>query len=80
MSRLDTHVGYEALTRFSNGTAPDLVFAEARAAGLEADLEVATLTAAIAAATALPAGAWLSLNVSPSLVTSRRLAGAAAPS
>ena len=68
-------VGFEALTRFSNGTAPDLVFADSRAAGIEADLEAATLTAAIAAATALPAAAWLSLNVSPSLVTSRRLAG-----
>ena len=45
------HVGYEALTRFVDGTAPDLVFADARAAGLEADLELATLGAAIAAAT-----------------------------
>lgn len=70
------HVGYEALTRFADGSAPDLVFADARSAGLEAELEVATLAAAIAAARELPAGAWLSLNVSPSLVTtSRRLAG-----
>ena len=70
------HVGYEALTRFTGGVAPDVVFADARAAGLEAELELATLDAAIAAATGLPAGAWLSLNVSPSLLTgSRRLAG-----
>ena len=69
-------VGFEALTRFSSGTAPDLVFAESRAAGVEADLEVATLAAAISAAAALPVGAWLSLNVSPSLVTmNRALAG-----
>ncbi len=71
-----THVGYEALTRFTDGAAPDLVFADARAAGLEAELELATLGAAIAASTGLPAGAWLSLNVSPSLLTgSRRLVG-----
>jgi PAS domain S-box-containing protein len=68
--------GYEALTRFSDGTAPDRVFAEARASGLEVELELATLAAAIAAATALPAGAWLSLNVSPGLLTvNGRLAG-----
>ena len=63
------HAGYEALTRFASGTAPDLVFADARTAGLEADLELATLAAAISAARALPEGAWLSLNVSPNLVT-----------
>ena len=71
-----THVGYEALTRFADGAAPDMVFADARAAGLEAELELATLGAAIAAATGLPAGAWLSLNASPGLLTgSRRLGG-----
>jgi PAS domain S-box-containing protein len=63
-------VGFEALTRFSSGTAPDLVFAASRAASVEADLEVATLAASIAAADLLPAAAWLSLNVSPNLVTS----------
>jgi PAS domain S-box-containing protein len=68
-------VGFEALTRFSSGTAPNLVFADSRAAGVEADLEVATLAASIAAADLLPAVAWLGLNVSPNLVTSdRRLA------
>ena len=64
-----THLGYEALTRFSSGTAPDLMFADARAAGLEAELELATLTASITAAAALPPGTWLSVNVSPNLVT-----------
>ena len=68
-------VGYEALTRFADGSAPDVVFAEGRAAGLEAELELATLGEAVAAATDLPAGAWLSLNVSPALVTAgKRLA------
>ncbi len=68
-------VGYEALSRFSDGTAPDLVFADARTAGLEAELELATMSAAIEAARLLPRDAWLSLNVSPALlVGSRRLA------
>ena len=62
------HIGYEALTRFSSGVRPDLMFAEARVAGLEAELELATLAASISAAAALPSGAWLSLNVSPALV------------
>ncbi len=63
------HTGYEALTRFSSRTAPDLVFADARAAGLEVELEFATLAAAISEVAALPQGSWLSLNVSPNLVT-----------
>ena len=61
-------VGFEALTRFTTGTAPDVVFAEARRAGMEHDLEIATLTAAIEAASALPKDSWLSLNVSPGLI------------
>jgi PAS domain S-box-containing protein len=62
-------LGYEALTRFTSATAPDIVFADARAAGLESELELATLAAAISSAAGLPHGAWLSLNVSPTLVT-----------
>ncbi len=70
-------VGYEALTRFADGPTPDVVFADARHAGLEAELELATLSAAIVDATQLPGEAWLSLNVSPALVTgaNARLAG-----
>ena len=64
------HVGYEALTRFLDGTPPDQVFADARISGLEVDLELATLAAAIAAASGLRADAWLSLNVSPDLLMS----------
>ena len=67
------HAGYEALTRFASGTAPDVVFAAARAAGLEAELELATVAAALSASTALPARAWLSLNVSPALLADARL-------
>ena len=62
------HVGYEALTRFTSGTAPDLVFASARRVELANQLELATLANAIEAAAVLPKDAWLSLNVSPDLV------------
>jgi EAL domain-containing protein (putative c-di-GMP-specific phosphodiesterase class I) len=61
-------VGYEALTRFDNGQAPDLVFAEARAAGLGAELELATLDAAVSGSRRMPTGPWLALNVSPALL------------
>lgn len=61
-------VGFEALTRFADGIRPDLVFSEARHAGFETELEVVTLEAALTAADGLPAGPWLSLNVSPGLV------------
>ena len=63
------HVGYEALTRFTTGTPPDVAFADARAAGLEGDLELATLAASISTAAVLPKDIWISLNVSPALVT-----------
>jgi EAL domain-containing protein (putative c-di-GMP-specific phosphodiesterase class I) len=63
-----TAVGYEALTRFDSGQRPDLCFADARAVEMGPDLELATLKAAIAAARELPAGRWLSLNVSPRLL------------
>lgn len=59
------HVGYEALTRFTYGPPPDLFFADARAVGLEGELELATLARAIESAVDLPRDAWLSLNVSP---------------
>ena len=43
-------IGFEALTRFHDGTRPDLVFAEAAAAEVGLDLEAATLAKAMAAA------------------------------
>jgi PAS domain S-box-containing protein len=61
-------VGYEALTRFADGANPELMFAQAAALGLGADLETVTLQAAVAAAQALPREAWLNLNASPELV------------
>jgi EAL domain-containing protein (putative c-di-GMP-specific phosphodiesterase class I) len=61
-------VGFEALTRFDSGRRPDLVFDDAARAGLGLELELATLKAAVEAARALPRGASLSLNTSPTLV------------
>jgi PAS domain S-box-containing protein len=61
-------VGYEALTRFDSGQRPDLCFADAWSVDTGPALELATLGAAVAAARRLPAGLWLSLNVSPRLL------------
>ena len=61
-------VGYEALARFADGVRPDIRFAAAERHGLGHQLELATLRAAVQGATALPDGAFLALNVSPSLV------------
>jgi len=68
---LDTRepVGYEALTRFDSGEAPDACFADAWSLGLGPEFELATLESAAAAArTDLPPGVWLTVNVSPRLL------------
>jgi len=61
-------VGYEALTRFTDGSNPETAFAEAASVGLGLDLERVTLHAAMAASEALPSSAWLNLNASPELI------------
>jgi PAS domain S-box-containing protein len=66
-------VGYEALTRFADGTSPDHLFAQAEEAGLGTELELATLALALRASEALPPGPWLALNISPSLAVSPEL-------
>jgi EAL domain-containing protein (putative c-di-GMP-specific phosphodiesterase class I) len=63
-------VGWEAFTRFADGTAPLQRFADAKAMGLGDALEVATAQRAVAAFADLHRTGWLSLNVSPSLVMS----------
>jgi PAS domain S-box-containing protein len=60
--------GFEALTRFSDGTPPERRFDDAQTIGLGVELEIATLSAALDAATRLPPRASISLNVSPRLV------------
>jgi diguanylate cyclase (GGDEF)-like protein len=68
-------VGYEALTRFTDGIRPDLRFTEAASVGLGPDYELAAIEAALTAASHLPEEAFLTLNVSPGLVleSGRRL-------
>jgi len=60
-------VGYEALTRFADGQSPQASLAAALAAGVGLELDVALAHAAMASATALPSGVWLSVNVSTAL-------------
>ena len=61
-------IGFEALTRFSDGARPDLRFDEAHRLGVGQLLEEVTLAAALAASDALPPKAFLSVNVSPSMI------------
>jgi EAL domain-containing protein (putative c-di-GMP-specific phosphodiesterase class I) len=63
-----TTVGFEALTRFDDGCAPDIMFAAALGCGMGIELETVTLRAALLEARQLPGAAWLSLNVSPPLL------------
>ncbi len=62
--------GYEALSRFpaGPGARPDQWFAAAAEHGLGADLEAHALGKALEAKSDLPAGAFLSVNVSPRLL------------
>jgi PAS domain S-box-containing protein len=64
-------IGFEALTRFRDGTPPDQVFAAAVEVGLGIELEVATIEAALEASSPLPTDKFLDLNVSPELVLAR---------
>ncbi len=59
-------VGYEALTRFDDHTAPDRRFAIAHSVGLGSELEVACARMALAAAGTLPTDVWVGVNFSPS--------------
>jgi EAL domain-containing protein (putative c-di-GMP-specific phosphodiesterase class I) len=61
--------GYEALTRFTTGERPDLVFAQAERLGFGPELELVTLTAALEDAQRLcPKEAYLSINLSPAFL------------
>lgn len=65
-------VGYEALARFADGVRPDKRFAEAHDAGLGIDLEVLCAEAALDASQDLPPEVWVSVNLSPMTLMSRR--------
>ena len=58
-------VGYEALTRFADGTPPDQMIADAYSVGLGLELEIACIAAALVGAGALAPDRLLSLNASP---------------
>ena len=69
-------IGYEALTRFADGTRPDRMIADAHAVGLGIELELACLADALDASDALPPACWLSLNAAPAVILEGdRLAG-----
>jgi EAL domain-containing protein (putative c-di-GMP-specific phosphodiesterase class I)/CheY-like chemotaxis protein len=61
-------VGFEALTRFADGTPPDVRFARAAALGLGFEFELAAIEAAITNAPPIGPEGFLSLNVSPALI------------
>ena len=69
-------IGFEALTRFADGTRPDIGFARASRAGLGVDLELATVERAVELAGGLQAGAYVSLNLgAASVPETSRLSG-----
>lgn len=57
-------VGFEALARFSDGTAPLVRLADAEAAGRREWLELHLIELAVAEAAPLPAGLFITLNAS----------------
>jgi EAL domain-containing protein (putative c-di-GMP-specific phosphodiesterase class I)/cellulose synthase/poly-beta-1,6-N-acetylglucosamine synthase-like glycosyltransferase len=65
-------VGYEALTRFDDGVAPDRRLAEIAGKGGGIELEMLLTRAGIRAAELIPPDAWLALNVSVDLVEAGR--------
>ena len=69
-------LGYEALTRFTDGTPPDQVFRAAADVGVGLELEAATIRSALEASEPLPAHRFLDINVSPGLVLAGEPLGA----
>ncbi|HEY0531633.1 MAG TPA: EAL domain-containing protein [Actinoplanes sp.] len=61
-------VGYEALTRFADGSSPADGLAAAAEQGVQIDLDAALIRAALASADSLPTDTWLSINVSGDLL------------
>ena len=68
-------VGYEALVRFPGYAEknPEVWFSAARERGKAAELESAALRTALKARAALPANCFLTLNVSPELLSSEEI-------
>jgi EAL domain-containing protein (putative c-di-GMP-specific phosphodiesterase class I) len=70
-----TVAGYEALSRFPGTAAPEVWFAAAADAGLGAQLEALAISRALEWLPDLPTGTFLTVNVSPHLLTSPMVAG-----
>jgi len=66
-------VAFEALTRFTCGERPDLVFGRADRVGLGLELEAITIEAAVHGSRLLEPGAALHVNVSPAFLGDARL-------
>lgn len=66
----DRPVGFEALSRFAPEPVrpPDIWFAEAAAAGLGSELELAAIHRALNESHALPANTYIALNASPATI------------
>jgi EAL domain-containing protein (putative c-di-GMP-specific phosphodiesterase class I)/DNA-binding response OmpR family regulator len=73
-------VGYEALTRFDDGTPPEVRFKEAAEMGVGIPLEHATVEASLRAGAKLPDDLFLSINVSSALILERETITIAAQS
>jgi EAL domain-containing protein (putative c-di-GMP-specific phosphodiesterase class I)/DNA-binding response OmpR family regulator len=63
-------VGVEGLSRFTDGTAPDVAFRSAARAGVGAQLEAAAMRRLLADAVSLPDDCWLSVNLSAATLLS----------
>jgi EAL domain-containing protein (putative c-di-GMP-specific phosphodiesterase class I)/CheY-like chemotaxis protein len=78
IAQLASHnvVGYEALSRFDYQPqrTPDVWFADAAEIGLGVELELAAVQSALQALPLLPAGVFLTLNVSPTTAMTSELA------
>src|SRR5205085_12691532 len=71
-------VGYEAFTTFASGAQRGEVLAQARAVGLDVDLEVAMLRQELRVGRWLPGGRWLAVRTSAWLLDDDRLPAALA--
>jgi EAL domain-containing protein (putative c-di-GMP-specific phosphodiesterase class I) len=73
--RSDRPVGYEALARFPSTPAlsPEVWFADAEAAGLGRQLEIAAATVALERLAELPPNSFLAINTSPAVAVDRCL-------
>jgi PAS domain S-box-containing protein len=76
-SATGTVVGAEALSRFPDEAerSPDQWFSEAEAAGLGEQLELLAMSTALEAARQLPPDLYVSVNLSPTTLTSAELVG-----